>query len=85
MPLNNYSTRQKAYICLAAVSILWGTTWMASRQGVRFMPALQMAGIRQFLAGALYVSYFTFKGLKWPARQRVGNCTGAGNYQFRFQ
>ena len=72
MPLNNYSTRQKAYICLAAVSILWGTTWMASRQGVRFMPALQMAGIRQFVAGALYVSFFIYKGLKWPRGKEWG-------------
>ena len=30
------------------------------------MPALQLAGIRQFLAGFIYVVYFLFKGSRWP-------------------
>ena len=30
------------------------------------MPALQLAGIRQLLAGFLYVVFFLFKGIKWP-------------------
>jgi len=58
--------KTRALIALAIVSFLWGTTWVASRQGVKYMPALQLAGIRQFLAGALYVIYFLFKGNTWP-------------------
>ncbi len=56
----------RALICLGIVSILWGTTWIASRQGVFFMPPLQLAGIRQLLAGAIYVIYFTYKKMPWP-------------------
>jgi len=58
--------KTKAIIALAIVSLLWGTTWVASRQGVKYMPALQLAGIRQLLAGFLYVVFFLFKGIKWP-------------------
>jgi len=30
------------------------------------MPALQLAGIRQFIAGFVYIVYFIFKKTKWP-------------------
>lgn len=30
------------------------------------MPALQLAGIRQFIGGSLYVCYFLFKKTPWP-------------------
>jgi hypothetical protein len=34
------------------------------QEGVRHMPALQLAGIRQFIGGILYVSFsYTKKGL----------------------
>lgn len=56
-------TRAKAIFALALVCILWGTTWIASKEGVRRMPALQLAGIRQLIAGILYVGFFLYK--KW--------------------
>jgi len=59
-------TKSKALIALAIVSFFWGTTWVASRQGVRYMPALQLAAIRQFLAGICYVIFFVLKGASWP-------------------
>jgi drug/metabolite transporter (DMT)-like permease len=58
--------RAKALIALAAVCFLWGTTWLATKEGVRHMPALQMAGIRQFLGGSCYVIFFMFKGTPFP-------------------
>ncbi|MEO8582868.1 MAG: EamA family transporter [Flavitalea sp.] len=61
-----FKPRRKALMALAAVCILWGTTWVASKQGVMHMPALQLAGFRQLLAGALYIIYFIYKGAKWP-------------------
>ena len=30
------------------------------------MPALQLAGIRQFIGGSLYLAFFLFKGTPWP-------------------
>lgn len=58
--------RRKAMIALATVCFLWGTTWIASRQGVLHMPALQLAGIRQLLAGTIYISYFLYKKAPLP-------------------
>ncbi len=53
-------------IALCFVCFFWGTTWIASKEGVRHMPALQLAGMRQFIGGILYVSYFLFKKTPWP-------------------
>ncbi len=55
-----------ALVALGLVCFFWGTTWIASKQGVRYMPALQLAGIRQALGGLCYVLYFLVQGAKWP-------------------
>lgn len=64
--LRKRGTRAKALVALSAVCFLWGTTWLASKQGVKHMPALQMAGIRQLLGGTAYLIYFMGKGRVWP-------------------
>ena len=48
-------------LALCWVSFFWGTTWLASKEGVKHMPALQLAGIRQFIGGILYVGFFLYK------------------------
>ena len=48
----------KAYLSLAATSILWGTTWVASRVGVQQTPGLEVSYIRQFIAGSLILIFF---------------------------
>lgn len=53
-------------LALCWVSFFWGTTWLASKEGVRYMPALQLVTIRQFLGGILYVGYFLIKKEPWP-------------------
>lgn len=53
-------------LALCWVSFFWGTTWIASKEGVKHMPALQLAGIRQFIGGFLYISFFMFKKTPWP-------------------
>lgn len=58
--------RGKAVFALALVCFFWGTTWIASREGVQHMPALQLAGIRQFLGGLCYVIFFLIKGASFP-------------------
>lgn len=58
--------RAKAIFALALVCFFWGTTWIASKEGVKYMPALQLAGIRQFIGGACYVIFFLIKGYRLP-------------------
>ena len=59
-------TRPKALLALAAVCFLWGTTWVASKEGTRHIPALQLAGLRQLTAGILYVCFFWYKQAPLP-------------------
>jgi drug/metabolite transporter (DMT)-like permease len=60
------TTKQKAYIALTATSIIWGTSWVASKIGIQRVPALEIASIRQFIAGVLFLSFFLLKGQKLP-------------------
>src|SRR5258705_4674993 len=66
LTIRKKGTRSKAIFALALVCILWGTTWIASKKGVTYMPALQMASIRQLIAGLCYVIFFMAKGVKLP-------------------
>lgn len=57
----------KGYIALTLTSTLWGTTWVASKIGIAQMPALQMASIRQLIAGSMLVFFFIgFKKIPLP-------------------
>jgi drug/metabolite transporter (DMT)-like permease len=53
-------------LALIWVSFFWGTTWLASKEGVKNMPALQLVGIRQLMGGFLYVCFFIIKKTPWP-------------------
>jgi drug/metabolite transporter (DMT)-like permease len=72
LTIRKKGTRAKAIFALAVVSVLWGTTWLASKQGVKHMPALQMAGIRQLIGGSLYLGYFFLKGYSFPKIKEFG-------------
>ena len=72
LQLHKRSQHGKAVLALLAVCFFWGTTWLASREGVQHMPALQLAGIRQFLGGLCYVVYFLIKGFRLPKGREWG-------------
>jgi drug/metabolite transporter (DMT)-like permease len=65
-PFKKTNTKGRAYFALSLVCFFWGTTWIASHRGVQYMPALEMAGIRQFLGGSCYLIFFLAKGERWP-------------------
>ena len=57
-----------AYLALTTTSILWGTTWVASKIAVNSgISGLEVSYIRQFLAGSIMVLYFLIKGEKLPS------------------
>ena len=66
LTIRKKGTRAKAIFALAIVCVLWGTTWIASKEGVRHMPALELAGIRQLLGGLCYMIFFIAKGAQFP-------------------
>ena len=53
-------------LALCWVGFFWGTTWLASKEGVRHMPGVQVAATRQIIAGFLYLGYFLWKKTPWP-------------------
>ena len=65
-PLLTTNKKNKAYFALTATSIIWGTTWVASRIGVQHVPALEVSYIRQFVAGSLFLIFFFIRGEKLP-------------------
>lgn len=71
LTIRQKGTKAKAIFALAIVSVLWGTTWLASKQGVKHMPALEMAGIRQMIGGGIYLLYFFIKGSQWPRAKDI--------------
>jgi drug/metabolite transporter (DMT)-like permease len=67
LTINKKGTRSKALFALALVCVLWGTTWIASKEGVKHIPdALQMAAIRQLIGGICYVTFFLYKRAALP-------------------
>lgn len=70
------SNKIKPYLALATTSILWGSTWVASKYAIGDLnlPALQLSYIRQFLAGALFLIYFLIiKKAALPTRKDMGH------------
>lgn len=61
----------KPILALIWVCFFWGTTWIASKEGVKYIPAIQLCAIRQTFGGCLYLLYFGYnkhplpKGKQW--------------------
>lgn len=72
LTIHRKGKKTKALFALVLVCFFWGTTWIASKEGVRHMPALQLAGIRQIIAGLLYVGFFLYKGVPLPKGKEWG-------------
>src|SRR5258705_13811591 len=66
LTIRKKGTKAKAVFALALVCFFWGTTWVASKQGVKYMPALQLAGIRQLLGGLCFIAFFLYRRDPWP-------------------
>ena len=58
--------RQKAYLALIVVCFVWGVSWVGTKEAVRYMPPIQMVGIRQIIAGLAYVLFFIVRGNALP-------------------
>jgi hypothetical protein len=72
LAIRKKGTRAKAIFALALVCFFWGTTWIASKEGVRHMPPLQMAGLRQ-LFGGMCMYYFSWSRAKDGRKEKSGD------------
>jgi drug/metabolite transporter (DMT)-like permease len=53
-------------LALAAVYIVWGSTYLAMRIAVEGLPPMLMAGVRFAIAGALLMTYLVSRGAALP-------------------
>ena len=60
------------YWALAAISLLWGSTWFVSKLAIAHLPALQMSGYRQMLAGMILIVYHVSRSRQWPGLKELG-------------
>lgn len=60
---------RKAYWALLAICIIWGTTFLAARIGVKAFPALLFMGARHLTAGVLLLTACLLRGSKRPGWQ----------------
>jgi drug/metabolite transporter (DMT)-like permease len=68
-----------AYFALAAICLIWGTTYLALRIAVMHFPPFLFVGIRQIIAGSLLIgSLMLFKKYKWPELRCIGYQAIAG-------
>lgn len=51
----------KAYIALVYICIVWGTTYLAIRIGVKHYPSFLFAGVRQFVAGLILMAFAFYR------------------------
>ena len=65
--------KAKGYFSLFLTSTLWGTTWIASKIGIRDIPGLQMAAFRQCIAGSVFVLFFMLvRKMPFPTARQWG-------------
>lgn len=60
------NTKIKAYSAWFAVSIIWGTTYLAIRVGVAGMPPFIFSAPRWILAGIIYLIILKWRGFSFP-------------------
>ncbi|HEX9949321.1 MAG TPA: EamA family transporter [Thermodesulfobacteriota bacterium] len=68
----------KAYAAWGAVCLFWGTTYLAIRIGVRTLPPALFAGIRFFVAGAVFLAYLKIRGVSLPDKRELLNIAIVG-------
>ncbi len=70
--MQSKTINQKAYIALILVCIIWGTTYLANKLGVTYMPPLYFTSVRQLVAGFILLTYlFLIKKEPWPEKSFI--------------
>jgi len=74
-----------AYIALAAICIIWGTTYLALRVAVMHLPPFLFVGIRQIIAGSILITILLLtKKVKVPRIKYLYHQAIAGFFLITF-
>ena len=64
--------------CLAAVWLIWGSTYLAIKWALVSFPPFYQMGTRFLVAGALMAGWMLLRGARWPDRREWINATILG-------
>ena len=59
----------KAYLAWITICIVWGTTYLAIRIGVKDLPPMLFAGLRWTIAGSMFLVFLRSRGQKLPSKK----------------
>lgn len=65
-------------LAFAAIYLIWGSTYMAIRVGVRSLPPFLMAGCRFVIAGGILYAIMRARGVRAPSLAEWGRAAVAG-------
>lgn len=63
---------------MAAVWVIWGSTYLAIKIGLETMSPFFMQGVRFVIGSALVIGWLRWRGSAWPTRRQVANASMIG-------
>ncbi|MEK6782558.1 MAG: EamA family transporter [Bacteroidota bacterium] len=70
--MKNKNSLLLAYLALAAICVIWGTTYLALRIGVTQFPPFLFSMLRFLIAGPILIAFMMTVGkVKWPDRKTL--------------
>jgi drug/metabolite transporter (DMT)-like permease len=70
--------RPRLLLAFAAVYILWGSTFLAMRFGIRTIPPLFMASMRHLVSGSVLIAFTARRAKRWPTLSEWRNAAIVG-------
>ena len=69
-PVHGTAEGVRAVIAFVALCLIWGSTWLAIKVGLRDLPPISFAGIRFALAAPILFAIVAARGIRlpWAAR-----------------
>lgn len=67
----SFETKIKARFSFIAISIIWGSTWSISKLGIDQMPPVNLACMRNFMAGIIMLTFFLVNGMALPTLKQI--------------
>jgi len=68
----------RAYLAWAAICLIWGTTYLAIRIGVKDFPPVLFAGLRWLVAGPILIVILKLRGYKLPEKKEIKHLAVVG-------
>jgi len=62
--------RRLVVLALAAVYVIWGSTYLAMHIAVEGLPPFFMASTRFILTGSILLAFLRWRGAEWPTRRQ---------------